>query len=217
MAGVVRQHLLDTRGGCTAQPGRPAAGAPRPPSPCPLPFASPPVPVPHPACPRWSTQPAPSLDLGPPPAPGPLGWEAFICLCPSPCVPHPCLPCCRWRMCPSRAPASVPCRVLCPALRRPCPCLSRAPVLLRCCLHWCPARAHAPLCRRGRPGPSLVSVPFGCCPRLCPPLVPFLLLRLPPSLGRPRPLAPRLRGLHPAPPDRRPALPGPRATAAAAA
>ena len=105
-----------------------------------------------------------------------------------------------WHPCPSDVPACAPCHPLCPSFRCPCPCMFSAPALPCCCLHWRPARAPAPSCRRERPGLFLVSVPLRCCPRLRPPLVPALLLRLLPSLGRLPPLAPRpVAGVPPRP------------------
>ena len=208
------------RSNCTVLPGLLAAGTPRPPSPVmrlslPAPSPCPVLPArggpchPPPPCP-W----APSL----PPAPG-SGSISPTCppacvSCPSLCDPRPCLSC--WRPCPSRVPTRAPCRALCPSFRWPCPCLSRAPALSCCCLHWRPARAPAlPRCS------DALALPL--CPSPCAaaglhtPLAPALLLRLPPSLGRPPPLAPCPRGWHTALRDCRPRPHGPRPAAAAAA
>ena len=124
--------------------------------------------------------------------------------CPPICRRRPCLSRRRWHPCPSHVPARATYRAPCPSFRCPCPCLSSAPALPCCCLHWHPARAPAPSRRRERPGPSLVSIPLCCCRRLCPPLVPALLVRLPASLGRLPPLTQCPRGWHPVLPDRRP-------------
>ena len=207
-------HRTAWTSGCRGSP---------PPFPCPLPFPAPPVPVPRPACPPWPTSPPPSLLLGPVLAPGPWLCCALPCLPPCPCLvslplspaplPFPLL----------LAPLSFPCPCPCPLpypvslpplpVPLPFPCLCPPPLLL---LALRPTCAPAPLRRRERPDPCLVSVPLRCCSQLRPPLVPDLLLCLPPSLGRPPPLALRPRGLHPAPPECRPLPRGPRAAAVAA-
>ena len=129
------------------------------------------------------------------PGPGALSLACPLArvLCPPLCLPHACLSHHRWRPCPSRVPAPAPCRALCPSFRCLRPCLSRAPALPRCCWHWRPARAPAPARRRVRPGPSPVFVPSRSCPRLRPPLVHAVQLRLPPSHGCCPLLAPRPR------------------------
>ena len=207
--------------GGTGPPGRPGAGAPRPPSPVLRPALPP-----RPLCPvlpaNWGPcQPSPLCPWAPslPRAPG-SGALPPVCplarvSCPILCHSHPCL--LRWRPRPSRALARAPCRGLCPSVRCPCPCPPCMPVLTRCCLRGRPVCAPARSHRCVRCGPSLASVPWRCCSRLRPPLAPVLLLWLPPSLCRSPPLSPRSRGWHSIPPDRRLPPPGPRTGHLAAA
>ena len=72
VVGVVRWHLLNTGGDCTAQLGLLAARAPCPSSPVRRPSPPPPpVPAPPRACLRWLTSPPPILPLGSPSTTGP--------------------------------------------------------------------------------------------------------------------------------------------------
>ena len=184
------------RGGCTSPPGRPTAGAARPPflvlrSALPPPPLCPVLPAPggprHPSppCP-WASSlpPAPGSDALPPPCP-------LACVaCPYLCHPRPFV--FRWRLRPSRALASVLCRALplAPAsFACPCPCPALCPVSLR----QLPAPWPAPC---ACPPPLLLAlVPYPCpCPlsslRALWPVPCVRPLGLPLSPSAPRPAFP---------------------------
>ena len=239
VVGVVRRHLLDTGGGCTAPAGRPAAGAP-----C-FPFLSL-----HPARPPWPPRPAllvigglrrPSLPC--PQVPSRPG-KPWLGRTPAPLPSSPC------RGSRPLSPASVPAQPTPVSFQRLCACprLCPRPPTAPCsapCAPLSPALAPCSrFCTRPRALP-LATVSFPCpypfpalCPvsrrpllALCPAPLPLALVPCPCpcpcSLPRapwpvtcvrpwalplsPPSLAPRSRGQYSAPPARRPPPPGSRA------
>ena len=173
--GVVRRHLLDTRGDATHGLDVP----------CPAPCPSPPAPTPRPACPRVPMSRFPPFPLGPLLTPSP--WLGRT---PSPLVSGPC------RGSPSLSaaplpvlltPVSFPCPCPCPWLchRRlttpwPAPC-APLPLALEPCL--CPCVSPRAL--------LLAPVSFPCpCPfpALCPASRRLLLTLWPAPCAYPPPL-----------------------------